>query len=245
MVRVRKNLSVSGVWTGRIQSLAVGTDYDQKEQTFRNLIGSIGPLTIPVLAYEFDASLVTPRNISVLWVDPRGRLADVSHLQIEELALMGSTKPQLSEPLLIGTWRVLLLADTVMVAKLKFLVAPLAYWKNKRITARKAREIHNGPSGPYHVPGDFNDKWTLILKSLKTTPQTSETNNNVEERVGVELDRWIDALVNDYYEIIDTCYAVDVLSMSNKSKLRKCSQTDWSSMSPDPKADIRNLCQNY
>ena len=88
MVKVRQYHSVSGVWTGRIQNLAVGTDYDQKEQTFRNLMGSIGPLSNPVLSYEFDVSLVTPRNISVLWIDPRGRLADVSYLQLEELTLV-------------------------------------------------------------------------------------------------------------------------------------------------------------
>lgn len=141
----------------------------------------------------------------------------------------------------------LLVADTVTVAKLKFLVVPLAYWKNKRITSRKAREIHNGPSVPYHIPEDFNDKWAFVLKSLRATlsERSSDTSDKVEERVGVELDKWIDDLVNDYYEIADSCYAVDVTSINNKSKLHKCSKTDWSSMSPDPKADIRNLCQNY
>lgn len=88
LVTLRKNFSLNGVWVGRIQSLSIGTDYDQKEQTFRNLLGGIGPMANPVLAYEFDASLVTPRNISVLWIDPLGRLADVSHLQIEESTLV-------------------------------------------------------------------------------------------------------------------------------------------------------------
>ena len=158
---------------------------------------------------------------------------------------MGSSKPQLSEPLQIGTWQTLLVADTVLVAKLKFLVTPLTYWKNNRMTGRRAKEIHNGPTGPYHISEDFNDKWTSILKSLKSTRvETTSTRSIIEERVGVELNRWVDSLVYDYYEIIDICRANDA-SMSIDTKLRECSQTDWSSMSPDPKSDIRKLCQNY
>ncbi|XP_043284681.1 xylosyltransferase oxt [Venturia canescens] len=243
LVKLRNNFSIFGVWIRRIKTLSIGTDYDQKEQIFRNLLGGIGPLADPILAYEFDASLVTPRNISVLWIDPVGRLADVSHLQIEESTLTGSAKPQLSEPLIIGTWRVLLFADTVLVAKIKFLVTPLSYWKNRRMTARKAKELHNGPTGAYNAPEELNKKWTSVLKNL-SRDEISETNKKVEEQTGVELDRWIDTLVYDYYEITEICSASGIFT-GRTSKLKKCIQTDWSSMSPDPKADIRNLCQNY
>lgn len=156
---------------------------------------------------------------------------------------MGSAKPQLGEPLVVGTWRVLLFADTVLVGRLKFLVTPLSYWKNKRMTARKAKEIHNGPTGTYNAQEELNEKWVSVLKNL-SRDEISETNRKVEERTGDELDRWVDSLVYDYYEIVETCYA-SLNSMRRSSEQSKCIQTDWSSMSPDPKADIRNLCQNY
>ena len=70
-------------------SLTVNTDYDQKEQMFRNFLGGVGPLSSPVLAYEFDSGVAVPQNLTVLWIDPLDKLADVNYLQIEESALVG------------------------------------------------------------------------------------------------------------------------------------------------------------
>ncbi|XP_015587358.1 xylosyltransferase oxt [Cephus cinctus] len=240
LVYLKRNYSTSRTWLGRIQTLLVGTDYDQKEQTFRNLLGGIGPLSSPVLFYEFDAGLVTPRNLSVLWVDPHGKLADVNQLQLEEMALNGHVKPQLGDCLVIGTWKVILVSDSAVVAKLNFLVTPLAYWKNQRISAAKARELHSGPSTPYQISEDINERWKSFLET-KTRPE-----NVFEKRTNSENDQWIDTLVSEYYEVDRTCYAADNISAVRKSKikLQRCFETDWSSLSPDPKADIENLCQN-
>lgn len=88
LVYTKKNFSASHSWLGKVRDLSVNTDYDQKEQTFRNLIGGIGPFSSPVLAFEFEAELVTPQNVTVLWVDPRGSLADVNYVQLEETTLV-------------------------------------------------------------------------------------------------------------------------------------------------------------
>ncbi|XP_012284899.1 xylosyltransferase oxt [Orussus abietinus] len=239
LIYLKRNFSTSRSWLGRIQSLVVNTNYDQKEQTFRNLIGSIGPMSSPVLAYQFDAGLATPRNLTVLWVDPRGRLANVNHLQLDELPLSGYAKPQLEEPLVVGKWRLLLVADSIFVAKLNFLVTPLSYWSNRKINDQKARAIHNGPETSYHAVED-NDKWMKLLKSVLFS-EVNAGASDIEERTGPELDWWIDLLVSDYYEIDKVCYATN--SSKSKAKLQKCSNTDWSSLSPDPKSDTQNLCQ--
>lgn len=88
LIYLRHNFSTSREWLGKIQSLSVNTDYDQKEKTFRNLMGSIGPYSYPVLSYEFDTGVTTPQNLSILWVDPYGRLADVNYIQLEEMTLV-------------------------------------------------------------------------------------------------------------------------------------------------------------
>ena len=88
LILLKKNFSSSYSWLGKIRDLNVNTDYDQKEQTFRNLIGGIGPYSSPVLAYEFEAELVTPQNFTVLWIDPQGTLADVNSVQLEETTLV-------------------------------------------------------------------------------------------------------------------------------------------------------------
>lgn len=88
LIYLRQNFSTSREWLGKIQSLSVNTDYDQKEKTFRNLVGSIGPYSYPVLSYEFDTTLTIPQNLSILWVDPYGRLAEVNYIQLEETTLV-------------------------------------------------------------------------------------------------------------------------------------------------------------
>jgi len=88
LISARENFSAGRSWSGKIRSLSVNTDYDQKEQTFRNLAGSIGPYSSPVLAYDFDAGITVPQNISVLWIDPYGRLAETNHIYLEETSLV-------------------------------------------------------------------------------------------------------------------------------------------------------------
>ncbi|XP_011862628.1 PREDICTED: xylosyltransferase oxt [Vollenhovia emeryi] len=239
LISVRHNFSPSRLWSGKIRGLSVSTDYDQKEQTFRNLMGSMGPYSTPVLAYEFDASVTISQNVSVLWIDPHGRLADVNYLLIEEMTLVGHVKPQLNEQLAVGTWRLLLAADTQLIAKLKFLVTPLSYWKAKRIDSDKAKEIMDGPSFVYHVTEEMNKSWSKVVKSaLANEPITHS-----QSRLGENLDDWLDRLVYEHYGIDEVCDADD--EIRPESKLQKCLNTPWSSLSPDLKADTRNLCQNY
>lgn len=84
-------MSTSRSWVGKILGLKVNTEYDQKEQMFRNFLASIGPLSTPVLAYEFDAAVEVPLNLTILWLDPKEKIADVSNLVVEDSALVGCT----------------------------------------------------------------------------------------------------------------------------------------------------------
>lgn len=241
LVHLRKYLSTSSAWLGKIRNLNVNTDYDQKEQTFRNLINGLGPFSSPILAYEFEPEVLTPQNVTILWIDPLGVLADVNYMQIEDSTLMGHVRPQLNERLLIGTWHVILVSNGELMAQLKFLVTPLAYWKNQKITADKAREIHNGSSGPYHIAKDIVHKWRNFLKPLIYSEERQRV-KNVEERIGFELNQWIDILIAEYYEIKKICYLNGRFKL--KPILQKCSATRWSSLSPDTKSDVHTICQN-
>ncbi|XP_044597603.1 xylosyltransferase oxt isoform X3 [Cotesia glomerata] len=272
LVTLKRNYTVNKAWTGRINWLSVNTDYDQKEQTFRNFVGGIGPVSNPILAYEFDLSLVTPRNLTALWINPSGTLVDVSYLQIEESSLIGSVKSQLDEPLAIGKWNVLLVTDTVLAAQLTFFVTPLEFWKNRKITLKKAREIHNGfvnsnnsNKSDQRLPRETNRKWLDIIKNaglLYNSNKNDENNNNyhlknneIDERIGLDLNKWIDELVTQYYSINDFCI-INKGQLRNKinssgnnnnnyyiNNLKQCYQTNWSSVSPDSKADLYNLCE--
>ncbi|XP_033317275.1 xylosyltransferase oxt [Bombus bifarius] len=236
LIYLRQNFSTSREWLGKIQSLSVNTDYDQKEKTFRNLMGSIGPYSYPVLSYEFDTTLTIPQNLSILWVDPYGRLAEVNYIQLEETTLTGYVKPQFNEHLVVGTWHLFLVTDSLLVTKMNFLVTPLGYWKNKKIDAERAKEINNASANSYHITEEMNKKWSHLLNSVNFYERTTHTTDN-EIKINSNLDQWIDKLVQEHYEIDKICNANNA-----KLKLQKCINTYWSSLSPDSKADINNLC---
>lgn len=59
----------------------VSSDYDQKESTARNWLRALGPFSEPTAIYHLDQSLPGP-NLTLLWLDPLGNVADVSHLSI-------------------------------------------------------------------------------------------------------------------------------------------------------------------
>lgn len=87
LVEQKKNLVTKKPWNKKILNLAVNTEYDQKEQMFRNFLGSIGPLSSPVLSYEFDAGAIMPQNMTILWLDPMDRVADVNYIVDESMAV--------------------------------------------------------------------------------------------------------------------------------------------------------------
>lgn len=90
LVSLKLNITITEAWKNRIRSIVVNTDYDQKEQTFRNLHGAMSPVSSPVLAYELVPGYVLLRNLSVLWINPWGQLAYVNQLQTDETTLVSN-----------------------------------------------------------------------------------------------------------------------------------------------------------
>lgn len=242
-----RNFSTSKLWSNRILNLHVSTDYDQKEQTFRNFLSCVGPLSSPILSYEFDLSFVTPKNLTIFWIDTNNNLRDVNQIQVDETTLIGSIKPQLDEPLTIGKWNIFILADNVLVGQVSFFVTPLSYLNNHKINIKKIRDIHNGPIKRKQLTNNNNQKWINFLKTIGINLNENydnNSNNNIEERTGIELNNWIDEFVKKYYKIDKICIANEIINNNvfKKLNLDKCTQTNWSSLSPDPKADINNIC---
>lgn len=155
---------------------------------------------------------------------------------------MGHVKPQLNEQLTVGTWRLLLVADTSLVTKLNFLVTPLSCWKTKKIDPKKAKEIIDGPNTVYHVTEEINKKWSSLVRSAMLNEQSVHEQNRIIINAD-DIDDCIDKLVYEHYDIVEICNADD--ESRTKTKLQKCTEIHWSSLSTDSKAETRNLCQNY
>lgn len=72
-----------------LQVMLISSDYDQKEQMSRNLLRSLSIFSEPYLVYNF-LSGTSAYNVTFLWVDPVGSLADVSEAYIDEVATVSN-----------------------------------------------------------------------------------------------------------------------------------------------------------
>lgn len=68
-----------------------------KEQMARNFLRVLGPFSEPVLIASLEPNTTaSPLNLTFLWIDPAGHLAEVSEMHIEEgmsVGQLNSFKP--------------------------------------------------------------------------------------------------------------------------------------------------------
>lgn len=84
---------------------------------------------------------------------------------------IGHVKPQLIEPLSIGVWRLFVVLESKVIAKLSFLVAPLTHWRNRPIKPAKTLEVNGGPASPYHVTQQEAERWIEFLRPHQVAPR--------------------------------------------------------------------------
>jgi hypothetical protein len=92
----------------RSGELAVGTDFDPKEVLFRNFFSAIGPLSKPVLTFDFVESLAEQNaSAAVIWRDPVGRVAHVHKVEaLNNSDIHEAVELKSKPPLLPGIWSV-------------------------------------------------------------------------------------------------------------------------------------------
>ncbi|CAL8122666.1 unnamed protein product [Orchesella dallaii] len=233
-------------YRSRIQDISIGTDYDQKEQIFRNFARSIGPFSEPILIYNIV--LDEPFNVTAVFIDPSNIVQAVQNSTTEVAS--GTTtnfvKPVLRTPLQPGNWTVKVLSlDGYLLAELKMLVLPLEFYQGKKISVSNSKLINLFPT----------DENTLDERNFDTQHETL-------------LQDWIDTLVSEFYQVQDFCLESEqnhLLVSSLKTDATKdvsegqskslkidqgsmdhmetsvCSHSQWSSLFPDPKSSITGI----
>ncbi|XP_076309198.1 xylosyltransferase 1-like isoform X3 [Tachypleus tridentatus] len=227
--------------TGRLKFIQVGTDFDLKEQLFRNFGRIIGPFSEPAALHkwgpgkEFSATFV--------WVDPTKTVAGSYEVRVESGNQDLHHKPVFRQPLRPGIWTLLLMYNWVLVAETHFLVVPLSVYNNDPIDRQKTRMIHSGPGKQPYVDHDFSNVETLLKYTNKTLLlQQAEFNS---WKVGKDLEDWIDGLTTQFWTVQDLCF-VSVPQHPTGGALclaldiDPCQLTLWSSKSPDPKSEINS-----
>lgn len=229
----------SSKYLDRLKVLAVSTDYDQKEQVFRNLVRAMGPFSEPSLMYHFvpGAEEASSSNMTFLWLDPAGYVADVNDAYIDEGNVINFIKPNLKVPLLPGVWTVKMLDGKSLVAVTKFLISPLQFMSGGEISQQETGVLHGGSATGYK-------DYTSITKSFKpyllseTDKKAARLKSDANaKRSGPDLKEWIDSLTVQFYSVLGTCVTSnnDKNFKCGKVSIASCHTTTWSSLAPDPK----------
>ena len=215
-------------------SLQVGTDFDPKELIFRNYAGFIGPNSEVALAHVWGYG--TEGMVTFAWIDPAGDVASYQDVRIGKESLVEVHKPRIKTPLRPGIWTIKVLHVLRIVVEVKFLVLPFATIDGVPITEEQVTKFHNGPSVPY-TQADLNDFQEKLKVSRLEELQSKAVING--KKFGKDLLTWIDELTMEFWTAHDTCSMEDL--GSNCPELNLCSETSWSSFSPDPKSEIKGV----
>ncbi|NP_071631.1 xylosyltransferase 1 precursor [Rattus norvegicus] len=215
---------------GRLQFSEVGTDWDAKERLFRNFGGLLGPMDEPVGMQKWGKGPNV--TVTVIWVDPVNVIAATYDILIESTAEFTHYKPPLNLPLRPGVWTVKILHHWVPVAETKFLVAPLTFSNKQPIKPEEALKLHNGPPRSAYMEQSFQSLNPVL--SLHINPAQVEQARKNAAFTGTALEAWLDSLVGGTWTAMDVC----ATGPTACPVMQTCSQTAWSSFSPDPKSEL-------
>lgn len=224
-----------GAASTRVKLLQVGTNYDQKEQLFRNYESVMSPFSEPNLLHKWGPGPALAATF--IWIDPANSVAGSYEVKIETGPQLNVHKPVFRQPLRPGIWTVKLMYMWTQVAETKFLVTPLSFMNGVEISADHVKFVHNGPGRPY-VEHNVSMVEKFLGLSIKEAAVRQAGANAL--RFGKDLLDWIDSLSSQFYVIQDTC-SVNKDTPCSVLELDECSSVSWSPSSPDVKSEIRGI----
>lgn len=203
----------------------IGTHYDPKEEIFRNYPGFIETGLEVSLRHIWKAG--PEGSVAFFLISPSGTTISKKNITIRS----GNKKAVLLlTPNCPGMWKVGVQSDHLNEkAEVKFLVLPTETTHDISVSDKCLEVFYHNTSGL-----KSNTRLTDYQKSLGTV--------NVEElttskKIHQDLLSQIDYLTELFWKAEGMCSSEDL--GSDCSSLDLCSETRWSSMSPDPKSEIK------
>ncbi|XP_029432930.1 xylosyltransferase 1 [Rhinatrema bivittatum] len=215
---------------GRLQFSEIGTDWDPKERIFRNFGGLIGPMDEPIGMQKWGKGPNV--TVTVIWTDPINVIAATYDILVESNAEYTHYKPPLNLPLRPGIWTVKILHHWVLVAETEFLVTPLAFFNRQPIRKAELVKFHNGPPKNAYMEQSFQGLNPILNLPVNSTQVEAAKRSAV--LTGRELENWVDSLVSNVWSAVDIC----ATGPTSCPVMQACTQTAWSSHSPDPKSEM-------
>uniref|UniRef100_A0A7M4ENW9 Xylosyltransferase 1 n=1 Tax=Crocodylus porosus TaxID=8502 RepID=A0A7M4ENW9_CROPO len=215
---------------GRLQFSEIGTEWDAKERVFRNFGGLIGPMDEPIGMQKWGKGPNV--TVTVIWVDPVNVIAATYDILIESSAEFTHYKPPLNLPLRPGVWTIKILHHWVPVAETKFLVSPLTFSNRQPIKQEETMKLHSGPPKNAYMEQSFQGL-NPVLNIPISAGQVDQAKKNAA-LLGTKLENWVDTLASSMWSAVDICST----GPTSCPVMQACSQTAWSSLSPDPKSEL-------
>nr|XP_045618170.1 xylosyltransferase oxt-like [Procambarus clarkii] len=232
--------------------LLVGSEFDVKEQVFRNLGGALGPNSDITVVTRWSGGVTGDARVAgedtvqhplVVLSDPTSTLAAEGKITLEPGEQVVSHNFDMRKPLLPGSWMVRVMIDNVVTASHSFLILPLQVVHGRQISVKEARALHKGPSGSY-TDADLSNTCLLLSLGHHGNSSAQEVSASHSTLYGPQLSQWIDNLAQRFYTIQDSCYiASQDVPVCVRSLLDPCEKTTWSSQSPDPKSHLGEVDQ--
>lgn len=220
----------------RLRFISVGTEYDPKEQSIRDLARILGPESSPGILHSWGSGPAIA--VTIVWVDPAKVVAGSYEVQVEAGPQTLFHRPEFRKPLRPGTWTVMLFHHWSLVAQMRFLVSPVAYHDKIKLTsATTASRVNGGPHGPY-IGHDLSRVEEHLGYSAETRRTLQAQADDDAFLIGADLDRWVDALTTQFWTFRVACVARHASSSSACESLTPCRECAWSSHWPDPTMQV-------
>lgn len=197
---------------------------------FRNFGGFLNPSSNLVLRHEWKEGSTCEARIA--FIDPSNVVAASFDVTVKDNDYVLTLKPEFKSPLRPGVWTVKLLEKWTIRAEITFLVSPLSYLNDREVGQEDVEVLHNGPKGGLYKDRDYSD----LNGVLKIDQMQKQDMQDAHKKTGKNLQEWTDNLVSNFWVVEDTCITnADDLSCPG---LTLCSETTWSSRTPDPKSEL-------
>ncbi|XP_031416576.1 xylosyltransferase 2 [Clupea harengus] len=221
----------------RLKHLEVGTEWDPKERIFRNFGGVMGPLDEPVAVQRWARG--PNLTATVVWIDPAHVVAASYDVGVEAEAEFTQYRPPLQRPLRPGVWHVRVLRLWERMAETRFLVTPLAYRTHQPFKTGEHGWLHAGPAGDLYLEQSFQQLSSVLrLPALEAGLQEARGHAQLQ---GAELEAWVDGGFSSFWSAGGVCSSSSAAAAAGSSScgaLGSCTEASWSSMTPDPKAEL-------
>ncbi|KAK3090588.1 hypothetical protein FSP39_012916, partial [Pinctada imbricata] len=139
---------------GRFINIQIGSNFDVKENIFRNYAKLLGPYSEIEVKHMWGPG--PEFTVSVAFIDPADIVAVAHDVDIPKSGHIGSHKPELKLPLRPGVWMCKLMINYKVVLESRFLVLPLTTYHAVPLNITQAKLFHNGPQGGLYAERKFS-----------------------------------------------------------------------------------------